>query len=128
MKFLVDANMSPRFAGILRTEGHDAIAVRDLGLADASDDEILDHAISDQRVIISHDTDFGTLLTFSAAQRSFVHFDQIFGIANSGRARRHSPRESRFHSRGPRGRSDRRICAWTPKKSTASGALTRLPG
>jgi predicted nuclease of predicted toxin-antitoxin system len=64
VKFLVDANMSPRFAEILRTEGHDAIAVRDLGLADASDDEILDHAISNQRVIISHDTDFGTLLTF----------------------------------------------------------------
>jgi predicted nuclease of predicted toxin-antitoxin system len=64
VKFLVDANMSPRFAELLRAAGHDAIAVRDLGLADASDDEILDHAASASQVIISHDTDFGTLLAF----------------------------------------------------------------
>ena len=64
MKFLVDANMSPRVAERLRAEGHDAVAVRDVGLAHSSDDEILDHAIDHERVIISHDTDFGALLAF----------------------------------------------------------------
>lgn len=64
MRFLVDANMSPRFAERLRAAGHDAIAVRDLGLADASDDDILERALEDNRVIISHDTDFGALLAF----------------------------------------------------------------
>ena len=64
MRFLVDANMSPRFAQRLRAAGHDAIAVRDLGLADASDDDILERALEDNRVIISHDTDFGALLAF----------------------------------------------------------------
>lgn len=64
MKFLVDANMSPRVAERLSTEGHDAVPVRDVGLADASDDEILDRAIDDARIIISHDTDFGALLVF----------------------------------------------------------------
>ena len=64
MRFLVDANMSPRVAELLRSSGHDAIAVREVGLADASDDEILDRAATDDRIVISHDTDFGTLLAF----------------------------------------------------------------
>lgn len=45
-------------------DGHDAVAVRDVDLGDATDDEILDHAARDGRVVISHDTDFGTLLAF----------------------------------------------------------------
>jgi predicted nuclease of predicted toxin-antitoxin system len=62
VRFLVDANVSPRVARLLSEAGHDAVAVRDVGLASASDDAILDRASSDDRVIVSHDTDFGTLL------------------------------------------------------------------
>ena len=62
MRFLVDANVSPRVAALLVAAGHDAVAVRDVGLAAAADDDILDQAFDEDRVIISHDTDFGTLL------------------------------------------------------------------
>ena len=62
MRFLVDANVSPRVALLLADAGHDAVAVRDVGLTAAPDDEILDRALADDRVIVSHDTDFGTLL------------------------------------------------------------------
>lgn len=62
MRFVVDANLSPRVADLLTEAGHDAVAVRHLGLQDALDDEILDLALNDDRIIISHDTDFGTLL------------------------------------------------------------------
>ncbi len=62
MRFLVDANLSPHVAEFLNAAGHDAVAVRDVGLRDAPDDEILDHAHAEDRVVISHDTDFGTLL------------------------------------------------------------------
>jgi predicted nuclease of predicted toxin-antitoxin system len=73
MRFLVDANLSPRVAELLRSHGHDALAVRDAGLADASDDEILDHAVADNRTVISHDTDFGTLLAFRRLRKpSFI--------------------------------------------------------
>lgn len=73
MRFLVDANVSPRLAEILCAAGHEAVAVRDLGLSDASDDEILDRAGAEDRVIISHDTDFGTLLAFRRlAKPSFI--------------------------------------------------------
>ena len=62
MRFLVDANVSPRVAAVLLAAGHDAAAVRDIGLAAAPDDEILDWAFVEDRVVVSHDTDFGTLL------------------------------------------------------------------
>ena len=64
MRFLVDANVSPRPANLLEALDHDAVTVRELGLADASDEVVLERARSEQRVLISHDTDFGTLLAF----------------------------------------------------------------
>lgn len=73
MRFLVDANVSPDVARLLAAAGHDAVAVRDVQLQDAPDDEILDWAVGDERVIISHDTDFGTLLAARRASKpSFI--------------------------------------------------------
>jgi predicted nuclease of predicted toxin-antitoxin system len=57
VNYVVDANLSPRLAEFLRDAGHDAVHVRDIGLRTASDDEIIDYAISTDRIVISHDTD-----------------------------------------------------------------------
>jgi predicted nuclease of predicted toxin-antitoxin system len=47
--------------------------VREIGLADASDDQILDSASLEKRVVVSHDTDFGTLLAFRRLSKpSFI--------------------------------------------------------
>jgi predicted nuclease of predicted toxin-antitoxin system len=35
MRFLIDENVSPRVAALLRGAAHDAVHVRDLGLASA---------------------------------------------------------------------------------------------
>lgn len=60
-------------ARLLTAAGHDAVAVRDFGLLDAPDDEILERALIEDRVIISHDTDFGTLLAVGRQSKpSFV--------------------------------------------------------
>lgn len=72
MRFLIDNALSPFVAEGLRQAGHDAVHVRDLGLAAADDVTIFEHADRDQRVIISADTDFGTILAMRNAARPSV--------------------------------------------------------
>ena len=62
MRFLLDAALSPIIAEKLRTAGHDAVHIRDYGLQSATDAAIFELAKSADRILVSADTDFGTLL------------------------------------------------------------------
>lgn len=72
MKFLVDNALSPRLAERLRKAGHDAVHVRALGIQASSDEEIFDRAARDDRIIVSADTDFATLLALRRSHRPSV--------------------------------------------------------
>jgi len=77
MKFLIDNALSPSIAYGLIEKGHDALHVRNIGLAASSDSEIIDMAARQDRVLISSDTDFGAILTFRESTKpSFILFRQ----------------------------------------------------
>lgn len=72
MKFLIDNALSPEIAKLLTASGHDALHVRSLALHAAADEVIFRTAVEQARVLVSADTDFGTMLTLSRAPRPSV--------------------------------------------------------
>ena len=72
MRLLVDNALSPGLVVALSGHGHDAIHVRDVGLAHATDTEIFTFAAGQDRAVLSADTDFGTLLALRGERRPSV--------------------------------------------------------
>lgn len=67
MKFFLDENLSPQHAAELRSNGHDVYSVAEVGLSGAKDEQILQFAIENQRVLITLDADFAHILRFPPA-------------------------------------------------------------
>ena len=65
MNFLADMGISPRVVEELRRRGHDALHLAEQGLNRMADRDILQKAREENRVLLTHDLDFGELLAAS---------------------------------------------------------------
>jgi predicted nuclease of predicted toxin-antitoxin system len=72
VRFLVDVNLSPRLVDRLQALGHDAAHVAALGLLLDPDEMILDLARVEDRVVITADSDFGTILASTRVTKPSV--------------------------------------------------------
>lgn len=70
MRFLVDVQLPPALAQWLNERGHEAAAVRDIGLREADDSAIWSHAQQGGWIVVTKDEDFVELVlqTSSAPQ------------------------------------------------------------
>ncbi len=79
MRFLADMGISPKTVEWLRDSHHDAAHIGDERLHKAADSDIIAKAVAENRIILTHDLDFGAIMAGSrAALPSLV----IFRLAN----------------------------------------------
>lgn len=67
MKFLADMGLARSTVAFLRAQGHDAVHLRDEGLQRLDDGEIVQKAVAEGRVILTHDLDFGRIVAVSGS-------------------------------------------------------------
>jgi predicted nuclease of predicted toxin-antitoxin system len=72
VKFIVDAQLPPALARLLRENGYDAFAVREIGLREANDAEISRYAVQQQAAIITKNEDFAERCLHSRDQPVIV--------------------------------------------------------
>ena len=69
MQFLADMNISPKTVEALRQYGWDIIRVSQFLSVNASDQEILEYARQEDRIVITQDLDFSMLLALGGYNR-----------------------------------------------------------
>jgi hypothetical protein len=72
MRFLVDASLPRSTAPLVKSLGHDAVDVRDLGMGGAPDATIAAYAQGQQLCLLSRDYDFADIRNYPP--------DQYFGL------------------------------------------------
>jgi predicted nuclease of predicted toxin-antitoxin system len=68
MKFLADMGISPKTVEFLTLLGYDATHLHHLGLETLADADILAKALREDRIVLTHDLDFGELIAASGAK------------------------------------------------------------
>jgi predicted nuclease of predicted toxin-antitoxin system len=72
MKILIDVNLSRRWKVPLSAVGHDVLHWEDVGPDDADDSDIMKFADSEERIILTNDLDFATMLAQSNMKKPSV--------------------------------------------------------
>ena len=67
MKFLIDMPVSPSIAQWLEEQGHDAVHTFHSNLSQASDEEIINQAKKEGRIIVTADLDYSRLFAIAGS-------------------------------------------------------------
>lgn len=82
MRLLLDQNLSRDLPALLAAAGFDVADTRTLGMQRWTDEEIVDFAAAESRIIVSADTDFGTILAKrQVVKPSFVLLRRTQGLS-----------------------------------------------
>ena len=68
MRFLIDANMPRSTVELLKRHDHEAVDVRDIGMAGASDGDIAAYAQQNRLALVTRDFDFADIRNYPPAQ------------------------------------------------------------
>ena len=79
VKFLADMGISPKSVDFLKQQGHNAIHLHREGLNTLKDPQIFRKAIEEGRILLTHDLDFGDILSASGSHLPSV---VIFRLQN----------------------------------------------
>jgi len=72
MRLFCDQNIMRETVGFLRQLGHDVVSTREVDLQDAVDSEILAFAVREERILLTHNSDFGDLRLFPPGTHSGI--------------------------------------------------------
>lgn len=72
MLIFCDQNIAVETVEYLRLLGHDVLGTRDVGLAFASDHEVLGYAIRTGRILLTYNADFGDIRVFPAGTHAGI--------------------------------------------------------
>jgi len=81
LRFLLDMGISYQVAQWLNSIGHDAIHLSNEGQHTLDDDLIIDKAISENRIILTADMDFGQILAFTKSSLVSVIQFRLFDLS-----------------------------------------------
>ena len=80
ISILIDQGLPRSAASLLRDEGWDVLHTGDIGLSRSTDSQILEFARNEQRVIITLDSDFHTILALTNASTPSVIRIRLEGL------------------------------------------------
>ena len=82
MKFLLDENIPPSLATLLKNAGHEARHMVEIGYTSTPDFKISAFAAQSGEIILTHDTDFGTILALSGDNKPSVILFRLQATSN----------------------------------------------
>ena len=72
MNLFCDQNITLETAAFLGHLGHDVLSTRDVGMSRAADEEVLQYAIREGRLLLTFNADFSDLRTFPTGSHSGI--------------------------------------------------------